>query len=34
VLLIAMFVLQTWVTARRLSSEEPARNAEWQNRRD
>lgn len=34
VLLIAMFVLQTWVTARRLSGEEPSRNAEWQNRRD
>jgi phosphatidylglycerophosphate synthase len=28
-LLIVLFVLQTWVTARRLAHDEPSRNAEW-----
>ncbi|MEX0341226.1 MAG: CDP-alcohol phosphatidyltransferase family protein [Erythrobacter sp.] len=28
-LLIGLFVFQTWVTARRLASDEPSRNAEW-----
>ncbi|MCT2558676.1 CDP-alcohol phosphatidyltransferase family protein [Tsuneonella sp. YG55] len=28
-LLIVLFVLQTWVTARRLARDEPSRNAEW-----
>ena len=32
-LLIALFVLQTWTTARRLSREEPARNNEWLGRK-
>lgn len=31
--LIAIFTIQTWVTARRLAVEEPARNAEWTDRR-
>ena len=30
--LIALFVIQTFVAARRLSKEEPARNAEWRKR--
>ena len=30
--LIALFAIQTGVTARRLAKEEPARNAEWRNR--
>ena len=30
--LIALFVLQTWVTARRLAREEPSRNTEWRAR--
>lgn len=29
-LLIVLFVLQTWVTARRLAKDEPPRNAEWE----
>jgi phosphatidylglycerophosphate synthase len=33
-LLIGIFVAQTWITARRLSAEEPSRNAEWQKPRD
>lgn len=28
-LLIGIFVVQTWITARRLAVEEPSRNAEW-----
>jgi hypothetical protein len=28
-LLIGLFVFQTWVTARRLASDEPSRKAEW-----
>ena len=32
-LLIALFVLQTASTARRLAAEEPSRNREWQDRR-
>ena len=32
-LLIALFVLQTASTARRLAAEEPSRNGEWQDRR-
>ncbi|MGN3973197.1 CDP-alcohol phosphatidyltransferase family protein [Tsuneonella sp. SYSU-LHT278] len=28
-LLIALFVLQTWITARRLAQDEPSRNSEW-----
>ena len=31
-LLIALFTIQTFVTARRLASEEPSRNAEWPGR--
>ncbi len=30
--LIAIFTVQTWVTARRLAIEEPSRNAEWTER--
>lgn len=30
--LIALFAVQTWVTARRLAVEEPSRNAEWTDR--
>ncbi|OYX62052.1 MAG: CDP-alcohol phosphatidyltransferase [Sphingomonadales bacterium 32-64-17] len=28
-ILIALFTLQTWITARRLANEEPSRNGEW-----
>ncbi|WP_156842064.1 CDP-alcohol phosphatidyltransferase family protein [Novosphingobium aquimarinum] len=31
--LIALFTLQTWVTARRLANEEPSRMSEWRDRR-
>lgn len=33
-LLITLFVLQTWVTARRLAKDEPSRNAEWASKRN
>lgn len=31
--LIALFTVQTWITARRLAVEEPSRNAEWRGHR-
>ena len=31
-ILIALFVIQTWVTARRLAVQEPSRNHEWRGR--